>query len=63
MKLEKALKLVEAHPSKRFSFVFRTEDEARDKKHTWYVGLFNKDLHLTYLVERRGNLLTIARWL
>jgi len=63
MKLSNALRLVNAHPSKRFSFVFITEDEAQRTKHNWYVGLFNQSLHLDYIVERRGNLITIERWI
>jgi hypothetical protein len=62
MKPITALKLVNAHPSKRYSFVFLTEEEAKRKKDSWYQWLYSNHFFIGYTIKRRGNVLTIEKW-
>lgn len=62
MKLSTALKIVDAHPSKRYSFVFLTEEKAAKQKESWYTSLYNQKMFVDYTIKRRGNVLTIERW-
>jgi hypothetical protein len=61
IKLSSALKLVEAHPSKRYSFACLTEREAINTRASWYQQLYNNARHLDYNIVRRGSLITIER--